>query len=286
MKRAFIRKNFRRATEALIDQANLIIEEYSSQGFSLTVRQLYYQFVARDLIPNTMKSYKSLAATINEARLAGWIDWDMIEDRTRVVKENYHEETPSGAIVNALAHYRLDLWETQPRRVEVWIEKEALTGVIEKTCRKYDVPFFACRGYVSGSAMWEAYNRSLCHPLTIIHLGDHDPSGMDMSRDNLARLTDVMDGNVELHRIALNMDQVDQYTPPPNPAKLTDTRARDYIREFGRNSWELDALEPKVINGLIEAAIEEHIEPEEMKARLEQQHEDREVLQEIIDNLE
>ena len=285
MKEQFIYKNFRAKTEAIIAMANSIIEEYSAQGYSLTLRQLYYQFVARDLIPNTERSYKSLGSTINDARLAGYIDWDAIEDRTRNVVSSPHWDNPADIIESARQSYRIDLWDTQDRRVEVWIEKEALTGVIARTCRNLDVPYFACRGYVSASETYAAYQRACAHPLTILHLGDHDPSGIDMTRDNLDRLAAVMGGDVELKRIALNMDQVEQYSPPPNPAKVTDSRWQDYMAEFGPSSWELDALEPSVINELIETEVAKLRDDDLFNERLEQQDDDRAELDRIVDDL-
>lgn len=166
--------------------------------------------------------------------------------------------------------YREDLWREQQYRPEVWIEKDALVGVIEGVCCEFDVPFFSCRGYTSQSEMWGAGQR-LRHHLerkqepVILHLGDHDPSGKDMTRDIMDRMELFM-GGVELKRLALNMDQVEQYKPPPNPAKTTDSRYQGYIEEFGRESWELDALEPKVIAELIRAAITPLIDEVEWKA--------------------
>lgn len=286
MRQQFIYKNFRAKTEAIIAMANSIIEEYSAQGYSLTLRQLYYQFVARDLIPNTERSYKSLGSTINDARLAGYIDWDTIEDRTRHVVSNSHWDSPADIIESARQSYHVDLWDTQERRVEVWIEKQALTGIIDQTCRKLDVPYFACIGYVSASETYAAYQRACAHPLTILHLGDHDPSGIDMTRDNLDRLAHVMGGDVELKRIALNMDQVEQYNPPPNPAKVTDSRWQDYMTEFGPSSWELDALEPSVINELIETEVALLRDDDSFNERLAQQDDDRDELDRIIEDLQ
>ena len=85
----------------------------------------------------------------------------------------------------------------------------------------------------------------------INQIGDHDPSGIDMSRDIQERLNNLFGAEVELKRIALNMKQIEAYNPPPNPAKLTDTRCQKYISLYGRQSWELDALEPSVLNQLI-----------------------------------
>lgn len=285
MREFFINKRFQAKSLAIIDAANIIIDEYRQQGYALTLRQLYYQFVARDLIPNTMRSYKSLGGIINDGRLAGLIDWDAIEDRTRNVSSAPHWDSPAEIIEGAASQYRRDLWADQERRVEVWIEKEALTGVIARTCRDLDVPYFACRGYVSQSEQWRAYHRSLDHPLTVLHLGDHDPSGIDMTRDNDDRLNDVFGGDVIIRRIALNMDQVEEYNPPPNPAKMTDSRFRDYVLQYGQESWELDALEPSVINELIETHVAEWRDDELFNAALERQENERAKLYDIVETL-
>lgn len=245
--------------------ANLICAEYQSAGYDLTLRQLYYQFVARDLIPNTQRSYKNLGSIINRARMAGMLNWDYIVDRTRNVEINPHWVDASDIIQSSARQFKLDRWENQHYRVEVWIEKDALIGVIEGVCENLDVPYFSCRGYTSQSEMWGAAQRHLGYEAehdadgiskdtVIIHLGDHDPSGIDMTRDIQERLrTFGTATNVE--RIALNMNQVEQYDPPPNPTKLTDSRAQQYILNFGYDSWELDALEPVVLNDLVRDTV-------------------------------
>lgn len=285
MKQQFIQKNFRAKSRALIIKANEIIEEYSAQGYSLTLRQLYYQFVARDLIPNTERSYKNLGSVINDGRLAGYIDWSAIEDRTRNVSAAPHWDSPADVIQAARDSYQIDMWADQPRRVEVWIEKNALTGVIHSTCRELHVPYFACIGYVSQSEQWRAFQRSLNHPVTILHLGDHDPSGIDMTRDNDDRLNMVFGGDVEMIRIALNMDQIEQYNPPPNPAKVKDSRFEQYLQDYGPDSWELDALEPSVINDLIRTHVDDIRDDELFNAAQERYEIDCETLDEIIDNI-
>lgn len=245
---------------ALVKKANTIIEEYAQQGFTLTLRQLFYQFVSRDYIPNTQRSYKNLGDVVNNARLAGLIDWKAIVDRTRSLKDLSHWENPAEIVSTCARQFRLDKWADQKRRVEVWIEKDALVGVIEGVCQELDVPFFSCRGFTSQSEMWEAAMRLRDHvrggqvPL-ILHLGDHDPSGKDMTRDITDRLAEFAGRDIELVRLALNMDQIEQYNPPPNPVKMTDSRAEGYKAEFGEESWELDALEPAVIATLIRDAV-------------------------------
>lgn len=277
-------KKFSAEHAAIIAKAEEICGEYKRQGFKLTLRQLYYQFVARALLPNNMQSYKRLGSIVNDARLAGELDWASIEDRTRNLVKRPTWDSPREIIAACAEQFRLNPWETQTTRIEVWIEKEALVGVIEPVCNRNRVPFFACRGYTSQSEAWEAGQRfneygANDQSVVILHLGDHDPSGIDMTRDNDARLTMFADlANVTVRRLALNEEQVAQYKPPPNPAKLTDSRATGYIERFGYQSWELDALEPKVIAALIHDNIQEFVDEdawaeamdkeEAMKARL------------------
>ena len=277
---------------ARIDMANEIIEEYQAQGYVLTLRQLYYQFVARDILPNTERSYKNLVVLISKGRLSGLIDWKAIEDRTRNLESLSHWDSPHEIIEAVAEQYHRDLWEGQRVRPEVWIEKEALVGVIAGVCRELDVPYFACRGYVSQSEQWRAGRRARAHRISqgqrmiVLHLGDHDPSGVDMTRDNRDRLTLFGESRVKVKRLALNMDQIEEHDPPPNPAKVTDSRAAGYIDEYGTNSWELDALEPSMIEQLIRDAIAGLVDEERMAEAIEAQEEDRARLREIADEEE
>lgn len=260
---------FSKTTLQVIEQANLIIQEYARQGFDLTLRQLYYQFVSRDLIRNTQREYKRLGDIVNNARLAGEIDWNSIEDRTRDLRALSHWTSPADIIESAWSSFRIDKWKTQRYRVEVWIEKDALAGVIARVCNEMDVPYFSCRGYTSQSEMWSAGQRLLTYingrqqPL-ILHLGDHDPSGIDMSRDIQDRLSlftrGRFDSEVNFKRIALNRDQIDEYNPPPNPAKSSDSRYTSYNELHGDESWELDALDPRVISDLVRSHIDDVVD--------------------------
>ena len=255
-------------TMNIIDQANEIIAEYQGQGFDLTLRQLYYQFVSRGFIANRQAEYNKLGTAINTGRMVGLIDWETIVDRTRYIRQLNTYETPAEIIRNCVNWYRQDLWRNQRTQIEVWIEKDALIGVIEKVCNKWRVPYFSCRGYVSQSEMWSAAQRirdTGCEKLLLLHLGDHDPSGIDMTRDITDRISNFLeiDGSgtfLEVKRIALNMSQVDEFSPPPNPAKSTDSRFAAYIEQHGESSWELDALEPAYLAELIEDNIRAEID--------------------------
>lgn len=284
----YVERSFSAGSRALIDKSNEIIADYTAQGFVLTLRQLYYQMVSRDIIPNRQTEYKRLGSIINDARLAGLIDWTAIEDRTRDLRTLSHWNSPSEIVEACAEQYHVDLWQGQEFRPEVWIEKDALVGVIEGVCKELDIPHFSCRGYTSQSEMWVAgqrlrrYVRGKQTPV-IFHFGDHDPSGKDMTRDIEDRLALFM-GGVEVKRLALNMEQIEEYEPPPNPAKTTDSRASAYIAEFGGESWELDALEPSVIAGLIRTQVERLQNAELWAERIAERDRHREMLGKVGDN--
>lgn len=281
----FVEKDFRADTMEVIVQANHIIQDYQAQGYILTLRQLYYQFVARDLLPNTERSYKRLGKILSDGRLAGLIDWEAIEDRGRQLEENNHWASPAQIIQTCADSFRYNLWKGQETIVEVWIEKQALLGVIERPCVELDIPYFACKGYVSQSEMWRAGRRSRGRRTVILHLGDHDPSGMDMTRDNQDRvLTFAAGSDVEVVRIALNMDQIEDQGPPPNPTKLTDSRAGPYLDQYGDESWELDALTPDFIEALIREHVEPYIDHDLMDEQRDEQNEARRQLQALSDD--
>lgn len=302
---------FKQDKLTVIQQAEEIIQKYLADGYDLTLRQLYYQFVARDIFPEDHKwswtgarwirdpngtknadpNYTWLGDIMNDARLAGMIDWDSIVDRTRHVRKNSHWDSPRGIVESCAQQFRIDTRKTQEKAVEVWIEKDALIGVIEGVCQDLDVPCFSCRGYVSQSTMWDAAYRRLIpqeengKQTYILHLGDHDPSGIDMTRDIQDRLH-LFESDVIVERIALTMEQVDELNPPPNPAKLTDSRCRSYMDNYGDESWELDALEPDYIVNLIQEKVAELTDFDEWEKQQAVQDEHRKNLKKIAKKLD
>ena len=278
-------RKFGESSLEIIAWANDIIQSYQAQGYKLTLRQLFYQGVSRDLLANTVQNYKRLGSIISDARLAGMIDWDSIEDRTRELKNTSYWNSPADIISAVAQQYRTDKWIDQEYRVELWIEKEALAGVFERVCNSLDVPFFCCRGYTSQSEMWVAAQRLIRHTEAgqyayILHFGDHDPSGIDMTRDIRDRLA-LFECDMELERMALNMDQVEQYKPPPNPAKETDSRFTGYIRRFGDESWELDALEPQLLADLVRRRVRELIEAVPWNKAVNAEKKQRQLLEKV-----
>ena len=195
--------NIQRRGLELIERVNGIIAEYDAAGYALTLRQVYYQLVARDVIENSERSYKNVGNLINNGRLSGLIDWNAIEDRTRVHRELSHWNSLSEILSDAASQYRRDLWEGQPYYVEVWVEKDALIGIVEQAAQSRDCPCFSCRGYASQSAMWASAQRFIRkyrqeRQCILLYLGDHDPSGIDMTRDIRERL-ELFGADVNVH---------------------------------------------------------------------------------------
>lgn len=291
LREAFIEKRFNNSSVELIRHANQIISEHQAEGYTLTLRQLYYQLVHRKLIANKQTEYKRVGSVINDARLAGLIDWDSIEDRMRFLRAVAHYNGPGDFVANQVSQFAEDLWEGQEQYCEVWIEKDALSGIIERPCVRYRVPFFACRGYASQSGLYEAGKRLQSilrtgREVTVFHLGDHDPSGLDMSRDNDERLnmfTRTLAG-VRLVRLALNQDQIKKFDLPPDPAKLTDSRAVAYMDRYGDTSWELDALPSREIERLIVSAIEGVLDINQFNRSLAKEQASRDQLRVVASN--
>ena len=249
-------------TKHLLGHSLDVLEEFRQLGYAITLRQLYYRLVARGLIENEQRVYKSLGEVISKGREAGYVDWEAIVDRGRRPVMPAHWDDGAQLLRDAAGQFRLDRWEEQAATIEVMCEKEAMASVLEPICNRYHVRFIANRGYSSATAMWQSAQRCVAAERegkipVVIYLGDHDPSGMDMSRDVAERLARMSGGvPIEIERLALNRDQVDQHQLPPNPAKRSDSRALGYMLEHGEHSWELDALDPQTVDQMLSDTIE------------------------------
>lgn len=294
MKIRYVNWNPNVSTVDLLLQAIDVVEDYSERGYVLTLRQLYYQLVARDIIPNKQEEYNRLGRIIAKARDAGYVDWEAIEDRTRQPERLSTWTSPRSIMDSAIQSYRRDKWEGQENRVFVWVEKEALAGVIEQACfdENIQAEFLSCRGYMSASTIWRE-GMKVADVLeegqtpVILHLADHDPSGLDMTRDNLERLQLYAETPAFVFkRIALNMNQIEEHNPPPNPAKQTDSRFERYYDEYGDSAWELDALDPDVLVELVQGWVTRFRDDETWQEQVAREQEEKRILREKMDELE
>ena len=303
--------NLSAPTMKVVDLANQIIAEYQGQGITLTLRALYYRFVSRFPLvldpsgehPNTVQNYKRLGDILNKGRLGGFVSWKALEDRTRNLEERSHWSSPAAVLEAARSSYFIDMWANQEIRPEVWIEKDAGVGTIERVCEENDVAYFSCRGNCSQSEMWEAgmrlrrYLKNGQTPM-IFYLGDHDPNGVDMTRDVRERLTMFCGRRIIVERLLLNLDQIEQFNPPPNPVKNTDSRANgyramiaDHNEENGTDwdpdtCWEMDALDPSEVVRIVQEAIDNIRDPGALAERQAEFEADQKKLDDLIAQLD
>lgn len=250
--------NFRDSTLKTIDRVNAVIEEYDG---AMSVRQIHYQFVAHNWYDNTQANYDALGDVISKARLAGLISWTAIEDRNRYLQGVRFWKHPQEALQEARNAYKTDPWADQPWRPFVLSEKASSEGTVSQVCMELRVDFLSVRGYNSQTMAWELgqrcaeYIRKGQRPIGF-HVGDLDPSGWHMTEDNRRRISMFAGTDIIVQRLALNMNQVEQYNPPPNFAKQKDARTPEYIKTFGTDKcYEIDSLAPPVLAGFIRDAV-------------------------------
>lgn len=285
--------------EHVVKRIIAIVARYDELGYKLTLRQLHYQMVSHDpAYVNHDTAYKKLGRILDDCRYSGLIDWDAIEDRGRTPYIPYSVDSPEEALNDAKDYYRRNRQQDQQEVVELWTEKDALSGILKRSTEKYHIQLCVNKGYTSSSAIYGAYRRVIDYvntgrKVTILYFGDHDPSGLDMVRDIEDRLYFFMrkgrfgisnpEDFLEIRAIGLTMAQVKKYKLPPNPTKLTDTRSNGYILEHGTTCWEVDALDPRVLTALVEDQIEGVIDMELYEKIRQDENTERAKMRKLID---
>lgn len=346
--------------KTVIAQIVDIVNEYAADGYKLTLRQLHYQFVTNNWIVNHDSAYSKLGSILDDCRYSGLIDWNAIEDRGRVPHIHFEADDLADGLTTLKRQYRINRQAGQEVYLELWSEKDALSGILGRSTNKYHIHLVINKGYTSSSAVYAAYQRILKFILDgikvkILYFGDHDPSGLDMIRDIRERLFfflthggklneieyfkkvkkhgedmgyetlgDFLDagyGYQEMYHlfkekvnketpkfkkitddfhamrlkrylvdndlfevvpIGLTMEQINEYNLPHNPAKVTDPRAKDYIKKFGSISWEVDALKAHVLTSIVESHVEQYIDMDLYKEKIAEETGDLDQLDEYI----
>jgi len=271
---------------ARLHTINSIIDDYAAQGYIMTLRQLYYQLVSRNVISNNQKEYAKLSILLNKGRMAGIVDWAAIEDRGRQVRIGYSADDVPDALSDIAYSYKLKRMDNQDTYLEVWIEKDALSNVFRRVTDQFHINLMVNKGYSSASAMHDAFLRfkaanKLGKPVKVLYFGDHDPSGKDMVRDIDKRMNDFGLRNYEIVNPALSYAQVQQYDLPENPVKFSDPRANDYVEQYGEHSWELDALDPRVLASITRAEVLRYIDLDKFEATLRLESKQRNIIKRI-----
>lgn len=246
-------------TLQLIEDAYQVLAEYNP----MTLRQCYYQLVSKHVIDNNMSQYKRLSNALVQARQQGLIPWEWIEDRVRQPQAVSMWADLTAFMKTVRQAYRKDIWSNQPGYLEVWLEKDALSGVFRDITSTYGVTLVVGRGYNSWSAYKDAADRIACQdkPTTILYFGDFDPSGMDITRalaDGLRFFGSSQE--IQIERVALTKNDVITYDLPPDFTKKTDTRSKAFIAKYGDIAVELDALPLPVLQDKIRGGIRRNLD--------------------------
>ncbi len=241
-------------TLALIDVARQILAEHHP----MTVRQVYYQLVARQLITNKRSQYQAVSKALVAARQEGLISWDWIEDRLRRPRGVAMWSDLNDFASGAASSFRLDVWEEQPLYLECWLEKDALSGIFEDVLRTYGVTLNVGRGYDGWDSIHNASKR-LSAGDTVLYFGDFDPSGEDMARSLRDRMA-FFDCRPEIIKCALTPEDIERYALPPDFAKTTDSRCAAFVAKHGDVSVELDALPGDVLKDRLVHEVEKRMD--------------------------
>jgi hypothetical protein len=256
--------------EEVVEAALEVFEQYDT---ALTLRQLYYRLVSRQLFPNTINSYKRLSRLMVRAREEGAVPVNCLEDRSRRIlgrgDTNYASAQDFlrrrlASLRESYKEFKLPMWDVQSNYIVVSLEKDALSRLVSDIANQYNVRTFPTRGYPSFTYVQRMAgyirNRLKGKPTVVLYFGDFDPSGVDIERDLSERLGKYKAGDFVVHRVALTKDQILKYSLPPMPVKRSDARADNFLASYGNESVELDALDPRTLKLMVAQSIASYID--------------------------
>jgi hypothetical protein len=241
------------------------MHEIAEAGQPITGRGVGYKLFSLNLIPS-MDKMQAVYRLLKEAREEGTIPWEWIVDETRELEQVASWSNPAAFVHTVARAYRRDFWQQQPERVEVWSEKGTVRGVLQPVLDEYGIGFRVMHGFGSATTINDVSQNDDGHPLTILYIGDYDPSGLWMSeRDIPERISRYGGDHISIRRIALLRDDCDRLGSRPAfnvREKSKDTRAPWFRTNYGQLCWELDAMDPNNLRSRVEEEINMHIEPE------------------------
>ena len=254
-------------------------------GKPMTVRQVFYQAIVQCLVPKTEQGYGIVKNDLTILRRTGVLPYSSLADNTRWQRRPQTFSGIEAALYDTAALYRKSLWDEAYSYVEIWLEKDALSGVVYPITELNDVALMVARGYSSLSFLYSAaeYIVSLEVPVFIYHLGDFDPSGVNAG-EKIEETLHEMAPHAEIHfeRLAVAPEQIAQWNLPTRPTKTTDSRAKRFDSDI---RVELDAIEPNQLRDIVREAIERHLPPAQLAVLMAAERSEREVLQHLINGL-
>jgi hypothetical protein len=271
-----------RATKLEVDRRRAQLHKIVEAMRPMTVRQVFYQATVRDIVEKTEAGYTKVQVDLTVMRRAGELPYGWLVDNTRLQRKPKTFSSVEQALAHTASFYRKALWDNLDAYAEIWLEKDALAGVLYPITSKYDVPLMVARGYASLSFLHSAaeYINDLAVPAYIYHLGDFDPSGVNAGEKIEATLEEMApDAEIYFERLAVTPEQITAWNLPTRPTKASDTRAK----KFGSSvSVELDAIEPSLLRDLVKDAIEEHLPPKQFEILKAAEQSEREIISKLV----
>ncbi len=247
--------------EKIAAATEILRENWETTDRPMTLRQVFYQLVSRQVTHNTLGAYQSLSEWLVDERKAGRVPWDHMEDRTRRPRHVSMWKGLPDYREAVMASYRRNVWQDQPRYIEVWSEKDALSGIFEDVLEPYGVTLNIGRGYDGWSSLREAARRFRNREGSILYFGDWDPTGEDIFRSFRERLAFFeCDPPPEIVTVALLREDIERYHLPPEMAKESDSRSYYFVARHGDQTVELDALPMAVLRARIAEAVEHRMD--------------------------
>ena len=271
----------RRSTKAEVETRREALLEIIEAGRPMTVRQVFYQATVRGLVEKAETGYGKVQTDLTRMRRSGELPYDWLADNTRWQRKPRTFDGVAEALEHTAKFYRKSLWANADAYVEIWLEKDALAGVIYPITSMFDVPLMVARGYASLSFLHTAaeYINELPVPTYIYHLGDFDPSGVNAGEKIEETLNELApDASITFERIAVTPGQISVWDLPTRPTKQSDSRSRG----FGEISVELDAIDPNLLRELVQQTIEEHLPTDEYEVLKAAEESERELLTSLM----
>ena len=261
------------------------IFNFSQSMAPVSVRQIFYNLTTTRLVDKTENAYKQVVKISGDMREDGELPFSWISDATRWMRKPDTHDTLIDALEITQETYRKNLWLNQSANVEIWLEKEALSGVVYSITSKWDVPLMVTRGYPSKTFLHSSAEDLRVDKTNYIYmLSDYDPSGVDLSRSTEAMLRKYADEDCDIifERIAVTESQINQWELPTRPTKKSDVRAK----AFSGESVELDAIPPDELRNLVSDSITQHIDSDNYQQLCEIESAERESLEVFMDSYE
>jgi hypothetical protein len=269
-------KRHRSTKSGILERRRALLEIIEAQR-PMTVRQVFYQATVRGIVEKAESGYAKVQTDLVEMRRSGQLPYRWLADNTRWQRRPQTYSSIQRALEDTARFYRKSLWDDTGSYVEIWLEKDALSGVIYPITDEYDVPLMVARGYASLSFLHSAavYIASLDVPTYIYHLGDYDPSGVNAGEKIEQTLRQLAPGaEIHFERIAVTPFQIAEWKLPTRPTKQSDTRSRS----FGDISVELDAIAPETLRGLVRMHIEKQLPEHQLRILKVAEQSEREML--------